>query len=183
LNKTKILNLLFGTAYYVVGIFGFYILFIAGLFDGIIGEFSEAIYIICFVIIPIIILILPIFIKKILKKDFYKAIIIGCKIIIVYFILIIVIRCFIIGYMSKFTINKWNNSDWYDLRYLMIDSLEKEYNFIGMTKDYVIKILGEGQERENSICYSVKSIWMDSYYYCINFDENNVVTYTFNTLK
>ena len=128
-------------------------------------------------------MILPIFIKKILKKDFYKAIIIGCKIIIVYFILIIVIRCFIIGYMSKFTINKWNNSDWYDLRYLMIDSLEKEYNFIGMTKDYVIKILGEGQERENSICYSVKSIWMDSYYYCINFDENNVVTYTFNTLK
>ena len=91
MNKTKILNLLFGTAYYVVGIFGFYILFIAGLFDGIIGEFSEAIYIICFVIIPIIILILPIFIKKILKKDFYKAIIIGCKIIIVYFILIIVI--------------------------------------------------------------------------------------------
>ena len=64
MNKTKILNLLFGTAYYVVGIFGFYILFIAGLFDGIIGEFSEAIYIICFVIIPIIILILPIFIKK-----------------------------------------------------------------------------------------------------------------------
>lgn len=44
-------------------------------------------------------------------------------------------------YSSVYSREKWDENE--EIRFYMIDDLEKKYDFVGMTKDKVIEILGE----------------------------------------
>lgn len=45
-----------------------------------------------------------------------------------------------------------------------------------MNKEEVIKILGKEYERENKIYYFIRGEWLKIYYYCLDYDENNIIT-------
>lgn len=181
MDKVKTLNVTFGLLYYILGIVGFFYLFIlCGIF-GIIESFSQELFFICFLLFPIIILLLPIIITKIFKKVFYKSILWGLMMVVVYFLILLFIRYSILRYMGTFTIEKWNHQEYYHLRYLMIEDLEDKYHFVGKNKEEVIRVLGTGNEYDHNICYFVKSEWLDSYDYCLHYDEDNIITDTYQT--
>ena len=86
--------------------------------------------------------------------------------------------------MKSFSVKNWNN--YHNLRYLMVDDLEKNYNLIGKKTNDVKKLLGEPDSSfdiDKSMCYFAKSEWIDSYYYCLEYDENNIITETYKTYK
>lgn len=97
--------------------------------------------------------------------------------VIVYFVLLFTIRVGVEHNMSKFTSEKWNS--YQELRYVMIEGLEQKYNFVGKKKEAVIEILGEALEQPNRIYYVIKSVWLHCDYYCLDYDENNVITRTY----
>lgn len=188
-KKVKFSSIISGILYYVLGLVGFYLLYFISALFGIIGSFSPVLFITCFVILPLLILVLPIIIKQILKIEFSKSVLLSCIAVIVYFIIILVVRFSILTYMGKFTVEKWDNENYTHLRYLMIDDMEQKYDFVGMNKEDVMEILGtescDIRENyhvyDNSICYFVKNEWRDSYYYGLEYDENGVITNTYTT--
>lgn len=181
MSKKKLLKIMVGIIYYALGIIGFGYLFILSSLEGIIKSFHQMLFLSCFVIAPLVILILPIVLNRIIKVEYFKSFISGCISIVIYIIAIVLIRFAIIGYMSDFTILKWTNEKHANLRYLMIDDLEREYNFIGKNKTEAISVLGKASTFDNSLCYYVKSDWIDSYYYCFKYDDTNVITEIYKT--
>lgn len=169
MSKTGKLNIIFSIIYYLFGIIGFYFLFILGLTSGFM-DLSFAFFIL-FLILPILILILPIIVKKILKKDFYKCILLSFVGVVIYFIII----CIFISYIGTFDENKWKDERYIDLRYLMIDDLEDRYDFIGMNKDEVIEILGN-DDSNGELCYQTSSVMISTSFYCLKYDESNIIT-------
>jgi len=119
----------------------------------------------------LLVLLLPIIIKWILKKNFYKCILLSFIGVVVYFI-ILEISLFSISIFSE---NKWKNDKYINLRYFMIEDLEKKYDFIGMNKMDVIDVLGNGYFSSNELCYQIGSIMVSTYYYCLKYDENVIV--------
>ena len=111
MKKVTILNIILGGSYYILGIIGFFLFFVLFGLCGVIEYFSDALFWTCFLVIPIIILLLPIIIKIISKKEFYKSILLSSISVVIYFILIFVINISIVKYMRVFTIDKWNNKD------------------------------------------------------------------------
>ena len=60
------------------------------------------------------------------------------------------------------------------------------YKLIGKKTDSVKKLLGKPDgsfDSNKSMCYFVKSKWIDSYYYCLEYNENNVITGSFKTYR
>lgn len=70
---------------------------------GIIIDFSETLFNILFICIPIFLLILPPVFKFIFKKKFYKAIIYSAVSFVIYLLILFCIRTAITTYMSNFT--------------------------------------------------------------------------------
>lgn len=176
MKKGKILSIIFGLIYYIIGIVGFFYLSAFALLFGVIGNFSDALFCICFLILPIIVLIMPIILKFALKKEFYKSVLWSLISVVVYFVIIFATSFGISRYMSEFTFEKWNNKGYSNLRYLMLNSLEEQYNFIGMNKEEVIGILGKESEHKNRIYYFVGSEFLTEFYYCLEYDENGIIT-------
>ena len=58
----------------------------------------------------------------------------------------------------------------------MVNDLEKKHKFKRKKKEDVIKILGKESENKNRIYYFIKSEWIKCYYYCLEYDENNLIT-------
>ena len=166
---TKKLNIIFTLLYYILGIVGFYLLFIITFIAGFVD--LKNIFLMLFVILPIIVLLLPIIIKKIFKKEFYKCILFSLIAVIIYFI----IFCIFLSYIGTFSESKWQNDKYTNLRYLMIDHLEEKYDFIGMNKNEVIKILGD-EGGNNELCYQTRSFMISTYFYCLKYDDNNFIT-------
>lgn len=87
--------------------------------------------------------------------------------------------------MSNFTKEKWNNSNYWNLRYLMVDNFEMKYNIIGMNKEEVYELLGTVTPAEtsygenNKICYLIREGGLFAgTYYCLEYDENGVIVNT-----
>lgn len=176
MRKVTIINIIAGLFYYILGMVGFFYSFVlVGLF-GIIPDFSETLFWIYFLVLPIIILLLPIILKIVFKKQFYKSILLSLIAVVIYFILIFGSSFGIEKYMNKFTIEKWNNEKYCNLRYLMLNDLEEKYKLIGMKKEEVMNILGKEYENENYIYYFVGGEWLKSFYYCLEYDENDIIT-------
>ena len=60
-------------------------------------------------------------------------------------------------------------------REVLLKDLEKKYDFIGMRKEDVIEILGKEYENEDYIYYFIRSEWLKTYYYCLQYDSNNII--------
>jgi len=176
MKKETIINIISGLLYYSIGTIGFFYSFVIGLF-GIIPNFSVTLFCIYFLVLPIIILLLPIILKIILKKQFYKSILLSLKVVGVYLILVVLTSISIRIYISNFTPEKWNNEKYSDLRYLMINDLEEKYNLVGMKKEEVIQILGKEYGKNiNCIYYHIGVNWLEVFYYYLEYDENDIIT-------
>lgn len=174
MKKVTIINIISAVLYNVFGIMEFFLL---ALFFGLFSEidyFSNTLFSICFVVIPIIILLLPVILKMLLKREFYQSVLLSLIALPVYVVFIFAVNSGISNYMKKFTLEKWEK--YHDLRYLMIDDIEEQYPFVGMKREEALEILGKEYEYENHIDYFIRSVWLRSYYYCLEYDENGTIT-------
>ena len=184
MKNKKILSIIFGIIYYAVALVLFFFLFITAIFLGDIGEFSEIIFNICYIVLPAIILLIPLIFKFILKKPFYKSIIYGCISILIYIFIIITIKLSILCYFRTFSTDKWKNDGWHYFRHVMLNDLEKKYNIKGMDKNEIYKILGKGEYEttynngEYMISYSISYKLKVQTSYRIYFNEENKVIRT-----
>lgn len=181
MKKKKLGNIILGITYYTLGMIGFFYLFILTGIFGIIQSFSSVLHGICFLILPLLLLLSPIIIRKLWKKEFFESILFSILFVLLYFLILWLIRFSIIFYLNSFSVSKWNNPNYRNLRYLMIDGLEERYNFIGKDKKEVIRVLGKENEYDQNLCYHIQNKWLDSYYYCLHYDENNIITDTYET--
>lgn len=183
-NKNA-LSIIFGVLYYLILAGLSFLTFGLNVFDGVISLFSDVLFIVCIFVMPVLFIFLPIIFSKLLKKEWYKAFLYSFIINVIYVIIILPsIRFGIVGYMKSFSKSKWNNYD--NLRYIMVDDLEKNYNLIGKKTNDVKKLLGKPDssfDSDKSMCYFVKSKWLDSYFYCLEYDENNIIIKTFKTYR
>lgn len=182
MKNKNVLAIIFGMLYYLIPVILYYLLFVLNMMDGIIHSFSVVLFIVCIFVMPILFIFLPIIFSKILKKEWYKAFLYSFIINVIYVIIILPsIRFGIVGYMKSFSKSKWNN--YANLRYIMVDDLEKNYNLIGKKTNDVKKLLGKPDSSfkiDKSMCYFIKGeFFLNSYYYCLEYDENNIITETF----
>lgn len=185
MKNKKVLTAIFCVLYYLIlGVLSLFI-FAASIFDGVIDCFSESLFIVCVFVIPLLFIFLPLIFNKCLKKEWHKAFLYSFVANVTYVIIILpFIRFGITGYMKSFSVNKWDN--YHNLRYLMVDDLDRNYKLIGKKTDSVKKLLGKPDgsfDSNKSMCYFVKSKWIDSYYYCFEYNENNVITGSFKTYR
>lgn len=185
-ENTKGSGIVFGLLYYTIIGPSLFVLFLWGIFfDEIAEGLSPKLSSICYIYVPIFLLILPIIFKFILKKKFYKAIIYSFASVIIYLCILFLARLAIISYMSSFTTEKWNNPKYENLRYLMIDNLEEKHNIIGMNKEDIYALLGEEDgsfEEHNRIYYIIgqpRWISVEELYYCLEYDGNGVIINTY----
>lgn len=182
MQKYKILNVIFGILYYILGTIFFFYSYIFEALAGSISNFSTILFYLFYLIMPIILLLMPIILKFTLRKEFYKSILYSCIGIVVYIFIILGLTFGINRYFKTFTKEKWSNDNWRGFRYLMIDDMEKKYNFIGITKNEVYSILGEEDKKleklqgEYVICYSMRNGFFEGDYYNIFLNDDDIVT-------
>lgn len=184
MHRDKILSVSFGILYYILTPIFFFYLYIFEALTGSISDFSETLFYIVYVVIPIILVLMPILLKIILGKKFYKTILYSCLGFAIYILIIISLKFSIDMYFKTFTIEKWSNNNWHGFRYLMIDDMEKKYDFIGMNKNEIYDILGKEDkelEGEYVICYSMRNGFFEGDYYLIYLNEDDIVIKTDNT--
>ena len=180
----QIFNKIKPILYCIMVIMFYFYLFIFSSLYGTINIFSKILFIIVYLLIPILILILPIIIKCLLKKEINitkNSLIL----IILHLVIILILRYSIILYMKHFTIDKWNNPNWIQLRYLMLDDFKNKYKPIGKDKDEITKILGNyDYVNEECICYDVR-LYKDIVYdtYCLYYNIDNIIIDTSKTWK
>lgn len=172
MKKTKILNVIFASLYYlllVVLFYSFYMMWFLGGFAGL-----DFWFLLLLVLLPLLLIFLPVIIivKQKFKIAFYRGVILSFFAVAIYLLIV----SMFLSYFDTFTESKWKNDKYANLRYLMIDDLEKKYNLIGMNKDDVIKILGDPLEaEEGEMCYQVSSVFITVNYYCLRYDDNNII--------
>ena len=107
--------------------------------------------------------------------------------IIIFLTLTLIIGSFTKKYFETFSYEKWNNSNYCSMRYMMVESLKNQHSFIGMNREDIYNTLGRidkescaaDYEEDNKICYmtyEIEKISRD--YYCIYLDENDIVIST-----
>lgn len=137
-----------------------------------------------FILSPVVFVFFPSILKKILHVDRFIAILYSFLSIIIFLVLTLIIGYFTKNYFENFSYKKWNNSNYCDMRYMMLESLEKKYSFVGMNRENVYNILGkidgksciQDYEVDDKICYmtyEIEKISRD--HYCLYLDENDVV--------
>lgn len=174
MKKEKIINIIAGILYYALGIIFFRQLFLITLILPMEIIVSKILYLILYLILPLFLLILPIIICKKEKKVFYKSILLSLIGIVIYLIMMIVIRVSMTYYFGNFTPEKWRKYP--ELRGYMFDDLEKNHKIIGMSKDDAINLLGKPEETDKGICYYDSTFVYSDYYFCLLYDENNIIT-------
>ena len=180
MKKDKILGIVLGILFYLLGSIFFFYLYVFEAIAGSISEFSTTIFYIVYLIIPTIILIMPLIFKFVFKKKFYKSICYSALIIIVYILMLLVLTFGIRNYFKTFTTEKWTNNNWHGFRYLMIQDLEKQYDLIGMKKEEIYKILGKEDRNLNefddnsSLCYSMRDGFFEGDYYIIILNDEGI---------
>ena len=184
MKKETIFGIILGILYYVLSVIFYFYLFIIEALAGSISDFSSILFYICYAVLPIILLAMPLIIKFIFKKKFYKSIIYSMFSVIIYLIILVIMTFGIRQYFKTFSTERWSNESWNSFRYLMLDDLEEKYDLVGMTKEEVHELLGEEDVElewlitDYAIGYSVRDGFMEGYYYYIYLEENDVVVRT-----
>ena len=184
MKKDTILGIILGILYYVLSAIFYFYLYIIEALAGSISDFSSILFYICYAVLPIILLAMPLILKFAFKKKFYKSILYSMLSVIIYVIILLLITLGTRQYFKTFSTEKWSNENWNSFRYFMIDDLEDTYDLVGMTKEEVQSILGQEDVEiewlvtDYAIGYSVREGFMDWYYYYIYLDENDVVIRT-----
>lgn len=176
MEKDKMFNIISGVLFYYIMLKIFYYLMMFASF-GNIGKFSGILFFICYIILPLVVLAMPLIIKFKFNKKFYEAIINSVCVAIIYFQLLGIISYGISEYFSTFSTYKWSNENWHGYRRQMVEDLEEKYDLGGMTKEEVREILGRGDVERygDDGTYSMGYRMSDGIMYYVFFDENGVV--------
>ncbi len=177
-KKLKIIGNLLDTLYYILTII---LLFFHPYVDTII-YYSNTFFIIIF-LFPIIFLFLPTILKKIMHLNEFLSIIYSFIVIITFFLMTVFGGYLTHKYFKDFSSEKWKNNNYCNMRNRMIDSLENKYALIGMDRKEIYDILGKPEDRicsydyeqNNKVCYMTFEAMMKNDFYCIYFDENDIV--------
>ncbi|MCI8344559.1 MAG: hypothetical protein HFJ42_01015 [Clostridia bacterium] len=174
---TFILSMIF---YYILVIIGGVLNIVFGtLGNSIIGDTSIVLFKLLYIIIPICLLFVPIFLFFIFKNKRSKILQYSFISLLVFIILLITTILGVRGYFSKYSKEKWKNN--VANRYCMIDDIEKNYNVIGKNKNEVIELLGNNfieNNEDSSIMYEIKYSLVSVQYYILYYDENNTIIKT-----
>lgn len=141
------------------------------------------VFLLIFAIGPLIFIFLPNILKRALHVEQFNSIIYSFLIFILFSIITIIVGHLTANYFKDFSYEKWNNSDYCNLRYRMIESLEKKYSFVGKNKEEVYSILGKidhqicpyDYENDTEICYMTYEAMMRNDFYCLYLDTDGVV--------
>lgn len=176
MEKDKILGLVLGILYYYLILKFFSLLWIFESIGGAISGFSGLLFFICFVILPIILLAMPLIVKFAFKKKFYEAILYSVLAVIIYILILSIIGNCILLNFKTFSTEKWSNENWHRFRRDMVEDLEERYELEGMTIDEIHDLLGEGdvESVKEDGTYSIGYYMRDAIMYYIDFDENGV---------
>lgn len=164
--------------YYVVVILCSIFNFIFGIFGNtIIFNTSRYLSYLLYIILPICLVLLPIFLNIIFKNKKDNIITYSFVFLVLFIILFFVIDIGIKNYFSSFSKDKWNNYN--ANRHYMINDIEQKHNPIGKNKEEIIQLLGLNfiKNDDSSIMYDINYSLVSVQYYIIYF-ENNIVTGT-----
>lgn len=175
----KLNNLLVSLLYYV----SIVILLFFYPYSNVIVSYSNILGAI-FILSLLILIFLPTILKKKMHIDNFISIIYSFVVAIIFLILTLIIGFSTKKYFENFSYKKWNDGNYCSMRYMMVESLENKYSFVGMNREDIYNILGRinkksctaDYEEYNKICYmtyEIEEISRD--YYCIYLDENDVV--------
>ena len=89
MKKDKIFGIILGILYYVLSAIFYFYLFIIEVLAGSISDFSMTLFYICYAVLPIILLAMPLIVKFVFKKKFYKSILYSVLSVIIYLIILI----------------------------------------------------------------------------------------------
>lgn len=141
------------------------------------------VFLLIFAIGPLIFIFLPNILKRALHVGQLNSIIYSFFIFILFSIITIIVGRLTVNYFKNFSYEKWNNSDYCNLRYMMIESLEKKYSFVGKNKEEVYSILGKidnqicphDHKDDTEICYMTYETMMRNDFYCLYLDTDGAV--------
>lgn len=174
---TFILSMIF---YYILVIIGGLLNIIFGtLGSSIIGDTSIVLFKLLYIIIPICLLFVPIFLFFIFKNKKHEIIPYSFIILVLYVIILLSTMFGIKGYFCKFSKAKWEN--YISNRYCMIDDIEKNHNIIGKNKNEVIDLLGNNfieNNEDSTIMYEIEYSLVAVKYYVLYFENDNVTKTT-----
>lgn len=128
----------------------------------------------------------PFFFCRFFNFDSFKAVNYALIFSTIIFILLLITGYALSIWFKNFSYSKWKNPNYCDIRYNMVDSLNKKYDFVGMNKEKVYELLGDPNkktckhdyEEDNKVCNSIYSNSMDNYFYCLYFNDENIVIKT-----
>ncbi len=142
--KVKILKILLNVLLYLVFVllWGVIISVLAlmNLFDTFISSFNDGILLEIFAITSVLGIVITILCRKKLKYKWMLPLLLIVSTIVTTVVNYGVLWC-TYGYMSVYTREKWDKYPWE--RSCMVDNLNEQYEFIGMTEQEVIAVLGE----------------------------------------
>ena len=174
--KSKILTILL---YILLTVIWCGVLFASVVFilsNTVIERFGNGILKAVFVLVYLCAVILPIILRKKIKTNYIMP-----SVLIVSTIAAIIINGAIYStadnYMSTYSRQKWDNNE--ELRFYMIDDLERQYDFIGKDEQEIIDLLGSpsniSEHSGKRFEYYIGDDYIDPYTYDIIFKDGIVI--------
>ena len=130
-----------------------------------------------FIAIPIILAIYSLYLKYKRKFSFTKTIMYSVISILIYIFVVIGTHMVAEYQFKSFSLEKWTTYPYQ--RYRMLDDMTSKYNFIGMSRENVMEILGNPdfthiQDSDGKIEYIIKSAFLDQQFVRFSIDDEVV---------
>ena len=163
--------------YYVAIILGGLFNLIFGILgNSIIGNTSMSLFYLLYVILPICLLLVPIYSYFMFKDKNAKIIKCSFVSLILFIVLFFGTVIGLKGYFIKFSKDKWNNYN--ANRHYMINDIENNYNLIGKSKNEIVQLLGTNyiENTDNStIMYDINYSLASVQYYELYYEDDCVI--------
>ena len=147
----------------------------------VINGVSGALFVIMFIVLPLVILILPFILKSVGRKNFGDCVKTALIVSLIYATVSVGTEYGVRAYFTRFNAENWINYP--ANRHLMINDLEKNYNIIGMSTDEIENLLGSPAQydsvaNEEALIYGAAKSFFADEYYAVIYDDNGIVTET-----
>lgn len=181
-NRTLIFGIVLGFSYYVALCFFTLTIYLStGLHIPVVFIASRPLSIVLCFVLPLVIILLPLALLLFFRKTFTKLALISFLVFIGSVGIFFVINLVFTQHLKKFDVEQWKNHQ--QIRYLMIDDIEEEHEFVGMTRDEIIGILGipddpfrEYNPNDDRLWYFVETkLFMKIKYYVIELQDDVVI--------
>ncbi len=178
-NRTLFLSVILGIIYYVaVYCYTVFVCFSAGLHISVVIIASQPLRIVFCYVLPIVLILLPPAVLLFFRKTFMKSVLISFLVFVGCVAVFFSVSLVFTQYFKEFDAEKWKNHQL--IRYLMIDDMESEHEFIGMTRDEVIGILGTPDDSfDDRLVYFIDTqSFMRIKYYVLTLEDDVVIEKT-----